>query len=246
MPLLAADTETTGPIPTEARIVTAYMGYIDGSKVTDFQWLLNPGIEIPEGAAAVHGITTEIAQRDGTDYETGLLEIRDELHRAWDIGYLVCFYNASYDLTVIDTELRRLGLQTLKLGPTIDPYVIDRDVHKYVKGKRTLGVTAKRYGLDLENAHTADADALAGARIAWKLGRDPKAGDWLGIDATDLMARQEAAHMERQMEFRDYLLRKADEDEKVANELLLTAQENRQKATTVNGDWPIRKLADAP
>ncbi len=39
------------------RIVTAYLG--DGG-ASELSWLADPGIAIPEGGTAVHGITTEV------------------------------------------------------------------------------------------------------------------------------------------------------------------------------------------
>ncbi|MBM4595072.1 hypothetical protein GS454_18550 [Rhodococcus hoagii] len=69
-PMAAFDLETTGPIPTNARIVTAHLALIDGKVTSGRNWLLNPQQGIPEGATAVHGITTEHAREHGQDYAT--------------------------------------------------------------------------------------------------------------------------------------------------------------------------------
>ncbi|MDR0366186.1 MAG: hypothetical protein LBH68_05095, partial [Bifidobacteriaceae bacterium] len=61
--LVGFDTETTG-VRTEAdRIVTAALvcRRADGSREAA-TWLINPGVEIPAQATAVHGITTAKAQ----------------------------------------------------------------------------------------------------------------------------------------------------------------------------------------
>ncbi|MEN9660733.1 MAG: hypothetical protein RLZZ443_662, partial [Actinomycetota bacterium] len=58
------DTETTGLDLREARIVTACVLELDanGQPVGDaVEWLADPGIEIPQVAADVHGVTTEYA-----------------------------------------------------------------------------------------------------------------------------------------------------------------------------------------
>src|SRR5690606_26374276 len=58
--LVVFDLETTGVDPTEARIVTAYVGVLDatGTVVEERSWIVDPGVEIPEGSIAVHGVTT--------------------------------------------------------------------------------------------------------------------------------------------------------------------------------------------
>lgn len=63
-PALAVfDLETTGVDVTSARIVTAFVGVlsVDGTLISSRSWLADPGVEIPAGAAAIHGITTERA-----------------------------------------------------------------------------------------------------------------------------------------------------------------------------------------
>jgi DNA polymerase-3 subunit epsilon len=53
-------------------------------------------------------------------------------------------------------------------GPVIDPMVIDKQVDRFVKGsgQRQLKPTCARYGVELENWHTADADAYAAQAVA--------------------------------------------------------------------------------
>ncbi|MCA1009078.1 3'-5' exonuclease, partial [Rhodococcus hoagii] len=140
-PMAAFDLETTGPIPTNARIVTAHLETIDGKVTSGRNWLLNPQQGIPEGATAVHGITTEHAREHGQDYAGGYDEIRQALTAAWDSGHAVVAFNAAYDLTIIDREGVRLGYPPLEVGLVIDPFVIDRAMDPYRKGKRTLEAT---------------------------------------------------------------------------------------------------------
>jgi DNA polymerase-3 subunit epsilon len=44
--------------------------------------------------------------------------------------------------------------------------VMDKFVDTYRSGKRTLEVTSKVYGVGLEDAHNATADAVAAGRVA--------------------------------------------------------------------------------
>ena len=66
-PRAAFDLETTGKDPREARIVTASIVLVDdgGTVVERYEWLADPGMDIPEEAAAIHGITTAHAQANG-------------------------------------------------------------------------------------------------------------------------------------------------------------------------------------
>ena len=61
------DLETTGVDVVGDRIVTAHVGLLDasGTVLTARDWLADPGVVIPEGATAVHGITTEYAREHG-------------------------------------------------------------------------------------------------------------------------------------------------------------------------------------
>ena len=54
------DTETTGIAPETTRIVSAHVSVLNPSgEVEDpTNWLIDCGIDIPEQATAVHGITT--------------------------------------------------------------------------------------------------------------------------------------------------------------------------------------------
>lgn len=172
-PLLAFDTESDGPEPTEARIVTAaavYIGAAGAGKrtVQKRDWLINPGRPISPEATAIHGVTDEMAAK-GEDPHTAVHDIAAALETAWHEGVPVVAFNASFDLTLVDCELARQGYPPLGVGHCIDPLVIDRAVDKYRKGKRTLDVTCTHYRVSLDGAHEAGADAIAAARLAWRL-----------------------------------------------------------------------------
>lgn len=169
------DTETTAPDPAEARIVTAALvgrGGVSADRVQT--WLINPGVPIPPETTEVHGITDAMVQADGQDPKVALSEIAETMVRAISYGMPLVAFNTAYDWTVLNTELARHGLPTMgdRLGDTVptlvDPHVIDKQVEKYVKGTgmRKLKPTAERYGVQLEDWHTAEADALAALLIA--------------------------------------------------------------------------------
>lgn len=179
-PLLAFDLETTGVDPHTARIVTATAATVGPETQADplsrpvtalSEWLVDPGIDIPPQAAAVHGITTEHARVHGRPAAATLPEILGCIARAADDGVPVVGHNISYDLSVLRAEALRRDLcppdpQKGTLGWVIDTLVMDKQMDRYRRGKRTLEVTAAHYGVPLDSAHDATSDAVAAARIA--------------------------------------------------------------------------------
>ncbi|MDK4248157.1 3'-5' exonuclease [Corynebacterium accolens] len=198
--MLAFDLETTSANPKDARIVTSALVRIDGRDVQKVEHLADPGIEIPQAATDVHGITTEKAQAEGHPHEEVLKNTVDAIKEAWDDGLTLIVYNATFDLTV----LRSLTGDFTVTGPVFDPYVIDRVSDKWRKGKRTLGAVCEHYGVELGNAHEATADALAAARVAWKQVRQhyPNLAQ---MDENELMEFQAVKWYEDRVAFKKYL-----------------------------------------
>ncbi|MFE2973298.1 3'-5' exonuclease [Streptomyces sp. NPDC059258] len=164
------DLETTGPDPLSARIVTACIVQVGAKQPTvAANWLTDvDGEEIPAGAAAVHGISTEKAHAEGVPLKEAVAEILAGLTQVILAGIPVVAMNARYDVTLIDREAARFGLDPLPAGPVIDPFVIDKQVDRYRSGKRTLSALCEHYDVRLDGAHSADADAVAACRVAWR------------------------------------------------------------------------------
>lgn len=167
LPRATFDLETTGIDPATARIVTASLVLVDaeGEVIRAGEWLANPGVEIPEQAAAVHGITTEYAREHGQPADKVVYEVAMALGGLFADGVPVIAFNAAYDFSVMHFELERYGYPPLTCYPVLDPLVINKHVHKFKKGKRTLEVLSSEYGVELENAHTSKDDALAAERL---------------------------------------------------------------------------------
>ncbi|MGH2905885.1 MAG: exonuclease domain-containing protein [Solirubrobacterales bacterium] len=191
--MAAFDIESTGVDPTSDRIVTATVSVVGpGFEPDSASWLADPGIEIPDGATRVHGITTEHARANGRPAAEVVEEITAKLATAAAQGVPIVAFNARYDLTMLDREARRHGLEPLtdRVGDllVIDPLVIDKQIDRFRKGKRTLTDVCALYRVPLEDAHAADADAIAAARVAWRMaGKFP---DELGIELEQLHAQQ--------------------------------------------------------
>lgn len=224
-PLTAFDTETTGVDVATARIVTTAIVTIIDRSVLTRPWLINPGVEIPAEASAIHGISTEHAVAYGTAPVMALEEIAQTLAESFLRGRPLVGFNICYDLTVLEGELARHELPALAsrcdIAPVIDPLVIDRHVDKYRKGSRKLDAMCVHYKVGLDDAHEAGSDALAAARLAWRLGTVfPEIGD---ADPFELHALQIEWQAEWAAGFQKYLRRK-------------------DATAVIDGSWPLQQL----
>ncbi len=204
------DLETTGIDTDTSRIVSAYVGVIDGEgEARGVSWLADPGVEIPEQASAVHGITTERARAEGREASEVVAEIVAVLRSLLAQNVPVVIYNAAYDLTLLNRECLRYGIEPLTdPSPIIDPLVIDRAMDRYRKGKRTLEITAEFYGVQLTDAHDAQADAVAAGRVAQAISL--RYFEELGHDVHALHELQVAWAAESAQSFQEYMRRTKD------------------------------------
>ena len=168
MKLLCLDCESTGVDVFEDRIVTVFAGVLeDGGWVEKIDLLIDPGIEIPEGASEVHGISTEYAQLFGQYPPEALSELADFLDDYRDLPWVVV--NANYDFSLIDAEFQRhLNTRLDLTGIQIyDPLVMDRHHDRYRRGKRKLVNLAEQYGVPVDEslAHDASYDCWLGGHV---------------------------------------------------------------------------------
>lgn len=207
------DLETTGIDVETSRIVSAHVGVIDidGDPVETRSWLADPGIAIPEQASAVHGISTERARTEGRPAAEVIAEIIIELKLLAARGIPITIFNAPYDLTVLNREAVRYGISPLPTPLSIvDPLVLDKAMDRWRKGKRTLEAAALVYGVILDDAHDAAADAVAAGRVAQAIAR--RYGAFLEADAQGLHRMQVAWCAEQSASFQDYIRRTKDPD----------------------------------
>jgi DNA polymerase-3 subunit epsilon len=164
--ILGFDFETTGvdrfhDVPVSYALVTVVAGEVR----TTVTGLVNPGREIPVGASQVHGISTERARAEGISLSDAVALVTDAIVSAGARGVPLVGMKLDYDLTMLDTQSRSLlgaGLAERGWsGPVLDAVVLDRHLDRFRKGSRTLGALCAHYGVEIENAHDAAADAIA-------------------------------------------------------------------------------------
>ncbi|MER5733041.1 3'-5' exonuclease [Streptomyces sp. NPDC002138] len=231
--LIGFDLETTGTEPGDSRIVTAAVIEVRAGTVRERRgWLADPGIPIPEEASAIHGISTERAVREGRPAREVADEVATALVEHWARGAVVVAYNAAFDLTMLSAELARYGLPSLaerlggpETGPVVDPLTIDRAVDRFRRGKRTLEAVCGVYGVTLEDAHDAGADALAAVQVARAIAaRHPEVA---ALAPAELHSRQGTWHARWARDFEAYLRRQGTPD------------------AVIDTAWPLRALVPA-
>lgn len=153
--LRGLDFEATGVDATSVRIITA--GIVDVT--TDrrpyaIQWVIDPGQEIPTEATAVHGWTRDrivetvggegqaLRVADGKRLacttDAALFEIASLVAQAMGADVPVIIANAAYDVTLLEAELTRTGIDTLASRPSgirgvLDPMVLEKQWDPYRK-----------------------------------------------------------------------------------------------------------------
>ncbi len=153
-PLVFFDLETTGiNIVTDRIVEISYLKVnVDGSEVAKTM-RINPERHIPEEATGVHGIS----DADVADCPT-FKQVARSLANEIEGCDLAGFNSNRFDIPLLVEEFLRAGVDIdLTKRKMIDVQTI---FHK--KEQRTLSAAYKFYcGLDLDNAHSAEADTRA-------------------------------------------------------------------------------------
>jgi DNA polymerase III epsilon subunit-like protein/8-oxo-dGTP pyrophosphatase MutT (NUDIX family) len=222
------DVETTGVDVDGSRIVSACIAVLeaDGSVGVSWTWVADPGIEIPESATAIHGIDTDHVQRFGRPAAEVVGEVAQALRTLFALGVPVVVFNAPFDLTLLDRECRRHRILPIEApAPVIDPLVLDRAADPDRSEKRTLVLTARHYGVELDGAHDAARDAIAAGRVAQAIAR--RHPELVDLAPAELHRRQQEWYAAQAADYQEYVRSRGDE------------------AYLASSEWPL-KAADDP
>jgi len=211
-PFLGFDTETTGVNTSTDRIVTAAIVMRSAGETTVRTWLIDPGVPIPEEAAAIHGISTEHAREFGQQPAQALEEIAAIIAAHLSGHNPLVAFNATFDISLLEAELARHGLATVEerlgadFGPVIDPLVLDRALDRWRKGKRKLADLCGVYAIgETGILHTADADVIATLDVLAAMAQ--KFPEITRMSLAELHTYQGTAHSRWAHSFNEYLQR---------------------------------------
>lgn len=169
---LALDCETTGFSPDKgARIVeVAATSFCQGHVVAGWSAIVDPVCDIPEEVTKIHGITTEMAQRE----PTLAFRSRELLDRIFASPVLLA-YSWPFDARFLSAELDSRWDDAINGKLIVDPLVVVRldSVGRFWKGpgRHKLGAVADRLGIPVhaDTLHRAAADTVLTCEVLHKL-----------------------------------------------------------------------------
>lgn len=165
-PFCVIDFETTGRDPNTDRVIeVGIVCFEHGRCIERYEWLVNPGVPVPEESRAIHGITNE-ELATAPSFDVVFDQLVDKFQDRLPVAY-----NANFDRGFLHAEVRRLSRASLPDYPAlddnviwIDPLIWARELFKYEKGKKLTDM-CQRLNITLDRAHRACGDAEAAGLV---------------------------------------------------------------------------------
>lgn len=197
LPFLVVDTETTGLDKTTHRVIEiAWVLFEARKEIASDARLCSVPDPIPEEITDITGISSAmLIDQPGFEFH-----IDSFLEAASKAAFIVA-YNANFDRLFIEAEFARAG----KIMPQftwVDPCVYIREFDRYQKGKK-LSDAAARWGVSLNGAHRALADAKAAGHLLLKLMPHLKASS-----LSELITLQNGWQQDQERQYKAYAARK--------------------------------------
>ncbi|MDP3042219.1 MAG: 3'-5' exonuclease [Candidatus Omnitrophota bacterium] len=147
------DTETTGLNPVSGDRIVEIAGLrVKGSeRIAEFDALVNPGRLISPGAFAVNKITPEML-KDAPGIETVMPKFLDFIQ-----GSCLCSYNAEFDLSFLNNELKLTGQPVITGSVVWDVLTMARRLLPGLP-RYALWFVARELGVLTTQKHRAFAD----------------------------------------------------------------------------------------
>lgn len=179
------DTETTGlPLNWNApvndlknwprMIQVGYIIYdLDGNHIETKEYIIRPeGFTIPQESSRIHGISTEIALKEGIE----LSIVLNELYQKITSSSILVAHNISFDEKILGAEFLRhripnaldLKRKICTMKSSVNFCAIPNQYGKY-KWPKLEELHQKLFQKGFDNAHNALADIQATADCFWKL-----------------------------------------------------------------------------
>ena len=164
LPAMIIDTETTGLMVNEDRIVSFGGVCAHGTRMFKSRMiddLIDPGVSIPPASTAIHGITDDMVQG-----ARSFPEVYADFQRL-ATNRVIIGHNVPFDLTIIRQECARHGrpwedlvfIDTMRLASLLNPTL----------GKFDLETLAGIYQIDVHGRHTALGDAMVTAELFFRM-----------------------------------------------------------------------------
>ncbi len=154
------DTETTGLYPDAGdRIVELAALRVKGKqRLAIFDALVNPGRPISPGAFAVNKITPEML-KDAPAIEIVLPKFLDFI-----AGSCLCSYNAGFDLSFLNNELKLIGFPVINNIVVFDALTMAKKLMPALP-RYALWFVAQKLGVELKQEHRA----LSDVEMTWEV-----------------------------------------------------------------------------
>ena len=163
-PLAFFDLETTGlDVMTDRGIEIGIVKLMPGGEREHLCERVDPGIDIPDAAAKIHGIRTEDVR--GLFGKPRLGKIADGIIEFLADCDIAGFNSVAYDVPLWEEECRRHALKfSMEDRMQVDAQVIfhvkETGWDRFLMGPRNLTAAVRHYcGRDLSGAHAAHVDA---------------------------------------------------------------------------------------
>lgn len=175
----AIDVETTGLDAASNRVIElAIVPFNMSEQIKPFCKLFSVGESLSQEIIDITGISDDMLKN-----QPSFADSAEECLRMLRSASFVVAYNAKFDRPFLESEMARLN-KVLPDIPWIDPFVFICELDRFKRGKK-LSDAARRWGVNLENAHRAMADAQAAGKLMLKI------ADKIGCRTVDdLIAKQ--------------------------------------------------------
>jgi DNA polymerase-3 subunit epsilon len=156
--VVVLDVETTGKERATDQIIELCLRFGLGSDAESRTWRIRPEVPIHPEATGVHGITME----DLASCPVFSAVVAEFLPLIVGADVLVG-YNVAFDLDMLQAELARAGIPPLSLAGR---QIVDvLRLWHHVEPRTLVAAHQKFCGAELVNAHQAEADVAATARV---------------------------------------------------------------------------------
>jgi len=231
--VIGLDLETTGLSPLVDKIIEISAVKLTPGVIEYFDQLIDPICDIPQKTIDIHGITNDMVKGSPK-----IEEVLPDFFKFTD-GLPLVAHNAQFDLgfLVFNLHKQELGVENHEV------YCSCKYARSSLKNRESykLSALASELGVNLENAHRALDDAIAGLEVfAHSLQERNNREEKLGLSSARIFELKDFTHPEN-MELQDHI---RDMIPLVANQELIVM---KYKGGTHKNKWrPVQPIALLP